>query len=154
MIALSLDQSYARTGVAIAEDGELRYVSSFTMWGDKVNKRKVIRNIVCALSSRYSPDMVVFERIRMFSKGMVSMATIMSLGSLSAAVVDASDVPTYSIDTRSWKSKVLGKASSSKEDAVKHIGKLGWKNLDDDAADAACMALYACRDDALLKEER
>lgn len=155
MRVLAFDQSYARTGVALSENGRLTWVAQVSMKGSNTEKRKTVRRVVKRLIKIYAPDFVTVERIRLFSGGNVSAKVVMSLGALNLSIVDAADpVCVYSIDTRSWKSKVIGSAKATKDDAVSFIRGLGVKVKNHDQADAACMALYACRMDALLKQEK
>ncbi len=153
---IAFDQSYARTGVALAIDGKLKWSSSWSPCkSSNTEKRRNMRRLVKRLTKFYKPDFVTVERIRMFSGGNVSMAVIMSLGALTLTVVDAAwPLETYSIDTRSWKSKILGSAKASKQDGINYISSLGFEVDNDDQGDAGCMALYASRSDALLKLEK
>ena len=139
---LGIDQSYTRFGIAIARGGVLMNAESMAMsFKNKTVKRIAFRAMVEAWTQLYEPDIVVVERVRMFSQSFVSTATIIALGGLVAVAMDAVyPIPVYSVDTRNWKSKVLGTAKASKEDAVVFVKKLGF-DVDHDAADAACMAL-------------
>ena len=53
----------------------------------------------------------VVERIRQFSRGFISIDYIKSMGALIAYIVEASSqfiMPAFSVDTRCWKSTVVG----------------------------------------------
>ena len=143
---LGIDQSYTRFGIAVAADGVLLNAESMAMsFKNKTVKRIAFRAMVEAWTQLYEPDIVVVERVRMFSQSFVSTATIIALGGLVAVAMDAVyPVPVFSVDTRNWKSKVLGTVKASKEDAVVFVKKLGF-DVDHDAADAACMALSPWR---------
>lgn len=152
MKVLGIDQSYTCSGIACAEDGVVtecyahKYVSK-----TKRGKRREIRKIVRA--RRDGLDMVVVERVRLFSGGFISIKSIVGLASLVMTISDAAGkIPVYSADTRAWKSKVLGSAKATKEDAVEFVKTLGYV-VNDDAADAACLALYAFNRQANLKRE-
>lgn len=144
MIVLSVDQSYKRCGFAVVEDGKPLLCTSVNLVKKKSRKEKraIVSHTVVTLVNKFAPDYVMVERVRTFSHGIISTNTIIALGTLVATVVDASMQPVYSCDTRSWKAAVLGHASASKQDAVDFAAMFGY-TVDDDAADALCMALYA-----------
>lgn len=56
--------------------------------------------------------LVITERIRLRSQGFLSEAYIKSTGALIATIIDFfhyfNEVPVYSVDTRSWKSQIVG----------------------------------------------
>ena len=151
---IAIDQSYTRCGIASAEDGILQCVESATLvFPDKVMKRRYLSSVVKAWVASFEPEVIVVERVRLFSQSFISAATIIALGGLIATIMDAAyPVPVHSVDTRNWKSKVLGTAKASKDDAVEYIKGLGFE-VDHDAADAACMALSAWRGASLKLEK-
>lgn len=157
MKVLAIDQSYHRVGFALAEDGELQKCFSYNLSKFKTNtlKRRKLNYIFCLINVKQNPDRVIIERPRLFSNGFIAIQTVIALGSLVVMAVDAFyPTPVYSVDTRSWKAKILGRSNASKEDAVKYIRSLGFESANHDAADAACMALYAFTDTAKLREEK
>ena len=180
-IVIGIDQSYANTGVGIAADGKLLKVTSIPLEGFNSNtaKRKHISNIISLILksnlTKASEMLIICERIRTFSGGFISTNYIKATGALIATIVDAVDMyelPVYSVDTRCWKSAILGKAQAGKgEDkklaAIEHIMKLGFCNIqstskkgkityNDDAADAGCIALSGFNEHviSLLKQEK
>ena len=48
----------------------------------------------------------------------------------------------YSVDTRCWKSRVIGQSKGNKSVSVKYIKNRFGLKLNDDAADAACISLF------------
>ncbi len=155
MRILSFDQSMARTGVAFSIDGSVRFVASLKLSGTNTVKRRKVTKLVKTGIRKLKPDFVTVERIRLFSGGRIQMQSLVALSSLSLVIVDAaSPLEVFSIDTRSWKAKVLGSAKSTKQDAIDFIEGLKLSVENDDEADAACMAIYAARPDALLKLEK
>lgn len=159
MIVLGIDQSYDCTGYAIAEDDKLMFCNSIDLSGFKSNKTKrmMIRGLVRLVVKKYKPELITIERVRMFSRGSINTKVIISLGSIVSAVIDAANLPIYSVDTRSWKARVVGSGNASKEDTIDFVkNNLGIsKEIDDNAADAACIALYPFKDDVddLMKKE-
>lgn len=181
-IVIGIDQSYTATGISIGIDGELSKVSSINYKGlkSKSEKRRHIKYILNRLltkaTHKASKVIIICERIRTFSgggkgkdKGHISPSFLKMTGALIAAIVDVAaefDVNVYSVDTRSWKSKIVGSSKSKKDkngkkdakgDTVKFIQGLGFdlfirekmkgknkgeKIFDDDAADSGCIALY------------
>lgn len=96
---------------------------------------------------------------------------IKQTGALIATIVDVAyehDIPVYSVDTRAWKSAVIGTSKpedgNKKLPAINYVRKLGWEDAilipikkkrkdsfekdgkhfawNDDAADSACIALF------------
>lgn len=148
MTVLSFDPSYKNTGVAVAEDGNLIYCRSFELkkFGidSKFNlvKRVYLRELARALTKRYKPDIVTVEAVRLFSGGFINYETIGALYGLCHAVSEgAFPTETISISTQSFKSKILGDKSAEKDVAVEYVKNLGF-DVDHDAAEAGCMALY------------
>jgi hypothetical protein len=182
-IVIGIDESYTKTGISIGIDGKLIKVSSLNFKGlsKRSEKRKhvshVLNNLLKKAVREASEVIVLCERIRTFSnngqqrKGFgkkqaqgLNPNYLKMTGALVAVIVDTAEdynVPVYSVDTRSWKSKIVGsskaKVSKGKRDAksqtVDFIQAKGFdlfirtdKNgkdiFDDDAADSACIALY------------
>lgn len=182
-IIIGIDQAYTRTGISIVADGELIKVKSISFKGcrNKIEKRKHLRNILDILLSNLSKKAILVaiyvERIRTFSQGQgkkggfgLRPSYLKSTGALIGMIVDKAseyNVQVYSVDTRSWKSKVIGTSKGGKQPAVDLIqskgfdlflreNKKGEKIYDDDAADSACIALYGfidAKQQKLLLEE-
>ena len=149
---IAIDQSYVRVGIGIAHNGELIKVESFPMPKDKKNARQTLARLIKRLEERYQPEYFIVERVRLWSGNHIAIQTIIALSQLVTTIIDATDLKIYSVDTKSWKSRVLGTANATKDDAVGHMRGLGFE-VDHDAADAGCMALYAYVADPLLKQE-
>ena len=181
-IVIAFDQSYTATGVSVAGDGKLLKVTSTQYKGlsTKSEKRNHIRDICTKLINKAtqmaSEVVILVERIRTFNaggkgkdKGTISPTYLKMTGALIAVIVDVAalkDIPVFSVDTRAWKSKIVGSSKAkkdkdgnrdSKSETVQYVEKLGFsmfirakkngKNkgdpiYDDDAADSACIALY------------
>lgn len=87
--------------------------------------------------------MLVMERIRLFRGSAISLDTIVRLAQMVGTIIDHCDAEAFAIDTRSWKSAVLGKANASKDDAVSYINnkyKLKLAKTRHDMCDALCIA--------------
>lgn len=141
---IGIDQSYKRTGVSVAIDGKLVRVSSVDL--AKMSKREArarVRDAVSkactwALSHAESCDLVL-ERTRMFSQKFVSVPYIKSMGALNATIADTAaekGVDSWSVDTRCWKSEVVGTSKGEansfgvdekKWPAVKLVISLGFE---------------------------
>jgi len=168
LISVGIDQSYTRSGISISADGVLKKVTSIPFKGctTKTDKRREIAQVLHKVltSSRQTSTrtVIIVERIRTFSgkDAFLSMNYIKATAALIAVIVDVAagyDVPVFSVDTRAWKSKIVGTSKGSKESnklkTIKHVKRLGFdvssKNkkgnivYDDDAADSACISLYA-----------
>lgn len=181
-ISIGIDQSYTRTGIGISADGKLLKVGSIPFRGcrNKSEKRKELRialhKIIQSNQHKASEMVIICERIRTFShhaesgsekgKGkqtgmFISTDYIKATGALIATIVDVAyeyGIPVFSVDTRAWKSKVLGNSKGSKKEgnkmgAIRFVESLGFNvssynrkgNIvyNDDAADAGCISLYA-----------
>jgi len=166
MLVLGIDQSYKNIGFSIAKDNKLIRCWSYDLSSYKVKtkKRRRVQRLVRKHIDHFSPDLIIVEKVRMFSQGFVNYKAIASMGALVACIVDeAFPNKVYSVDTRSWKSKILGKANTSKEnkkevkgekiEAKIFINNLGFIEVDDDAADSGCIALYGLLADKIIKLE-
>lgn len=177
-IVIGIDQSYNNTGISIAADGKLKKASSINLscCQNNTEKRLMVKNklihILDKMSQRGNQITIICERIRTFSGGFLSTDYIKSTGALIATIVDVAqgyDIRVYSVDTRSWKSAIVGTSKSDKDGnnkgpTIKFVRKLGFEDSllvpikrakkgsfekngqhymwNDDAADSACIALY------------
>ena len=116
-IVIGIDQSYTRTGISIAGDGQLLKVGYIPFEPSECHSEKrkkvkgILTKIIKANKSKASQMVIIVERIRQFSGGTLSMDYIKSTGALIGCIVDTAmefGVPVYSADTRSWKSQVVG----------------------------------------------
>lgn len=180
---IGIDQSYARTGISIAINGRLVKVTSekfegLTNQSQKRNKiRKTVSKCLEACLKKFKPEeiVVIVERIRTYTTGFDLYPNFLkSQGALISCIVDTSysyGVTVRSVDTRCWKSRVLGSSKPifppvegvkdpQKFGSVQKVIDLGFKEslmitrgkggcigLDDDAADSACIALYGSSGD-------
>ena len=158
MIILGIDQSYTKTGTAVLKDDELIKSKSwnFTKLKSKTEKRKEMKRITKGLINKYKCDMIIVERIRTFSRGQsggsfFSIDYIKSTAALIATIVDTAQlygIPVYSVDTRSWKAQIVGKSTHNKNESTKQPtldyveNTLEYTSLDDNEADAICIAKY------------
>ncbi len=155
---IGIDQSYTRTGISIAADNKLLKVSSLAYKDckTKTDKRKalaeLLKIILNKLQGKSEKIIIMCERVRTFSgreKQFISTDYIKATGALIAVIVDTAaeyGIPVYSVATNSWKAQIVGKARAEdgkdkKRETLDFINKLGF-NVNDDAADSACIALY------------
>ena len=160
MRILGIDPSYKRTGFAIIGNEKLLGYNSLDLKEVKTKKAKrvMIKAFIKKVENMYQPDKIVIERTRLFSRGFVSMKTVIALGSLITAVVDATDLDVYSVDSRSFKSRVIGKANCSKDDVIRWATFKFEINPNEDEADAIAIAFYPfvinpLTDSSLLRKE-
>ena len=147
-LVIGIDQSYSDTGVAIMVDGELveAFSIDFTECNSKSAKRRAVASTVESVIEdwydKYTKTNIVVERIRLHSSNnKFDERFIQSSGALIATVVDvasAYDIKVYSVDTRAWKSKVVGTSSPQNNEyginpkkypTIKKIIELGYENL-------------------------
>lgn len=120
-IIIGIDQSYCDTGITVSLDGEFKSSTHCYTENLKTNteKRKQLKltlvnvfNKVLQKQSQLGCEVVVIiERIRLRSQGFLNINYIKSIGALNALIVDTADIysfPVYSVDTRAWKTAVVG----------------------------------------------
>lgn len=120
-IVIGIDQSYQDTGIAIGCEGRIMNVTDcFTkdLQNNSVKRKELnlkLSNIFSKMSlkvkSGHYKVIVIIERIRLQSQGFINIDYIKSIGALNAMIVDLAkeyDFPVYSVDTRAWKSNVIG----------------------------------------------
>lgn len=152
---MGIDASYTRTGVAISNDGNIQTIKSIKFKGIKTKpaKRANVREKLQRYIDKYKPDMIVVERTRQFSTGdkpFIAMAMIKTGISMLTTIIDVAyenGIQVYSVDTRAWKSAVIGtskpKGRDKKLPTLEYVKSLGFDVYDDDdAADAACISLF------------
>lgn len=157
-----------RNGLCLMNSDSERIIkSSFIVYDSKgtpLDHRMRILKEVRSYINDYGVDYIVFERINLFrGQGVSPLANIISLCKLQTTLIDnLSDlVPIADVVVRSWKSRILGSAKATKEDALKYVSqkypeidlkvpKFVVKNPDPfewnhDLADSVCISLYGCR---------
>lgn len=121
-IVIGIDQSYTRTGITVLKNKEV--VEMFSLDYEHCNnnseKRTALENILheIVLDHNITNPLVITERIRLRSQGFLSEAYIKSTGALIATIIDFfhyyNEIPVYSVDTRSWKSQIVGNSKPLK----------------------------------------
>lgn len=181
---IGFDQSYTRTGISVTIDGKLRKITSepFKKLTNKSQKRLRIaedtHKIINSCLKKCNPEeiTIIVERIRTYTAGQdLRPEFLKSQGALIATIVDVAyqyGIKVWSVDTRCWKSRVLGSSKPifepiegvkdpQKFGSVRKIIDLGFReslevrrggknavfSLNDDAADSACIALYGTSGD-------
>ncbi len=173
---IGIDQSYMRTGISICVNGEIKKLYSLDFKADKSktvkrNKlKKVLSKAIQSCLKKFDSKeiTIICERVRTFTASTdMRPEVIKAQSALIAAIVDAAfefDIRVYSVDTRHWKTRVLGTSRPKFEpiEGVKNPQKFGsvrkmidlgfYDNLynegsrgftlNDDMADAGCISLY------------
>jgi Holliday junction resolvasome RuvABC endonuclease subunit len=116
-IVIGIDQSYADTGISIWADKRLKLAKSikFKKCKNNSDKRLELSNTLeKALKANLNKSkelIVIVERIRLRSDGFVNIDYIKGIGALNGVIVDICNkygISVYSIDTRAWKSRIVG----------------------------------------------
>ena len=117
-IVIGIDESYTRTGVTILKDKEPLCMHSinFDNCQTNVDKRRhldmYLRQQINKLKKQNKDDItIIVERIRLRSQGFLSEAYIKATGALLSIIIAIGqdyNIPVYSVDTRSWKSQIVG----------------------------------------------
>lgn len=122
-IVIGIDQSYKNTGISIAADGKLLKVKSLRLeyYKNNTEKREAIEDrlnkIYNNVINRADCVECIIERVRLQSRGFLNIDYIKSIGALNAVIVDCSrayGVSVFSVDTRCWKSQVIGTSKPKK----------------------------------------
>jgi Holliday junction resolvasome RuvABC endonuclease subunit len=139
---LGIDASTARCGFAVIRGNQLLWAKGLSFASSYSHKarRAAIAEKVRSLCAMWHPDAVIVERLRLFHLGKISFDTIVRLVSVWTTILDASPVKIFTIDTRSWKKRVLGSAKADKRAAVAYVRRRYQVNVSHDIADAICMA--------------
>lgn len=121
-VVIGIDQSYKNTGISIAADGEIRKVRSLQLEHYKSNSerrralRKTLNGLLSSVAHKGKEVICIIERIRLQSQGFINIDYIKSIGALNSIIVDVCseyNVSVYSVDTRCWKSQVVGTSKPS-----------------------------------------
>lgn len=116
-LSIGIDQSYKNCGVSISADGQLLKVTHIKLEQCRTNtdRRRLLKayldNMLKAITTKADSIICIIERIRLHSQGFLNIDYIKSMGALNAVIVDIMDeydIPVYSVDTRCWKSQVIG----------------------------------------------
>lgn len=156
MLVVGVDESYKNTGVSMTCGNPFSgYETTFcdSLGGNtcknKNDYRVSVLEYLTRLLQKHNEEMrnesicplVVVERVRQFSKGFISMDYIKSMGALIAYIVEAASqhgLQTYSVDTRCWKSTVVGSSQKlansynvapEKFQTVEYVVKHGMKGF-------------------------
>ena len=155
MIILGVDQSYARSGFAIVKDNKLIYSTSIIFKKNKTkkDKREILKLTIENIEKTFKPNKIVVERTRLYSRGFISIKTIIALGSLITTIIDATNLDVFSVDSRSFKAKVVGHANCSKQDVMDWAQLKFGISANEDEADAIAIAFYSFMNNPLLRKE-
>lgn len=135
-MVIGIDQSYTRTGISVAADDKLLKCSYISFepsecHSDKRNKiTNIVNHIIRMNHSKTKKLIVIVERIRQFSGGNLSMDYIKSTGALIGSIVDVcwkQGISVYSVDTRAWKSAVVG--TSKPKTNKYHVDPNKWPTI-------------------------
>lgn len=144
-VVIGIDQSYNNTGISIAADGKLIKVRSIFLDKHKTNSDKrraladTLNGLLRAVCSKSKEVICIIERIRLRSQGFLNIDYIKSIGALNSIIIDACyeyGIEVYSVDTRCWKSQVIGTSKSlpnkygvpeEKWPTVRWLIKQGWE---------------------------
>lgn len=127
-IYIGIDQSYQNTGISIVADGVLRDVKSVPLDKLKSNseRRRVLRNklssLIAVVADKTENITCIVEKARLHGgpTSFINIDAIKAMGALTATIVDVCaeyNIVVYSVDTRCWKSQVIG---TSKPQANKY----------------------------------
>ena len=118
-IYIGIDQSYQNTGISIVADGVLRDVRSVRLDKLKTNseRRRVLRHrldsLISVVAEKSENITCIVEKARLHGgpTSFVNIDAIKAMGALTATIVDVCaeyGIEVYSVDTRCWKSQVVG----------------------------------------------
>lgn len=152
MIYMGIDiGGSTRNGITIINDKEkILYTVAipFDKHKTKGDHRRFVAQHVLDLVIQYNVDMIVIERVKMHRGSNLSrLSNIVSLSKATATIIDKifDKCKIYDCETVSWKSKILGNKSATKEDAVNFVKRVYGIEVPHDQADSACQAIYLKR---------
>lgn len=124
---IGIDQSYADSGIAVAVDGQIVAVTQCKPTSTLCNtqRRTLLRDTLFRVFNKVQNNSLrmedckvicIIERIRLQSakpneQHFLNLNYIKGIGALNAIIVDTAyqfGIPVYSVDTRSWKTQVVG----------------------------------------------
>lgn len=118
-IVIGIDQSYKRTGITVMQNKEL--VKMFYIDGSSMSHASFRRKLRSELSmtladfktkvSFFPYSCIIMERIRLISNGNLSQNYIQETGALCGSIIEVGEaygIPVFSVDTRAWKSAIVG----------------------------------------------
>lgn len=136
---IGIDESYANTGIALNIRGKV--VMTKSLLSESKNEMRLevqsaIRELNWMAQELYAIPQVkiaiVFERVRLFSNSFISTQYMVSMSYLNGAIIMEGarlNVPCFSVDTKCWKSHVVG-SSKGKENKYgveeKKFPTLNW----------------------------
>lgn len=118
-VVIGIDQSYQNTGISIVADGKLKDIRSIRLDKYKNNSQKrgvlhtKLQHLMSDVTNKSNSVVCIVERARLHGgpTSFVNIDAIKAMGALTATIVDVMDqygVKVYSVDTRCWKSQVIG----------------------------------------------
>lgn len=118
-VYIGIDQSYQNTGISLVTDGVLRDVKSVPLDKLKSNseRRRVLReklsSLISVVTQKSENVTCIVEKARLHGgpTSFINIDAIKAMGALTATIVDVCaeyDIEVYSVDTRCWKSQVIG----------------------------------------------
>lgn len=127
-IVIGIDQSYKDTGITISLNKQVKCVIDCYTEKMKSNtdKRIALGNCLIDVLSLVKSKIneigdceviCIVERIRLQSQGFINIDYIKSMGALNSLIVDLmkeNNIPVYSVDTRAWKSAIVGNSKGKK----------------------------------------
>lgn len=144
-ICIGIDQSYQNTGISLNADGQLKKVRSVQLGKYKNNseKRKALSDelekLLNSIDGKSQNVVCIIERVRLRSQGFLNIDYIKSIGALNALITDKMaehGIDVFSVDTRCWKSTVLGTSKGASNDfgvpeekwpMVQYLLDRGWE---------------------------
>ena len=119
----------SRNGIAIRNsNGELLYWNYivYDTKGTPLEHRKKIVNLIQNLYNTYNFDIILYEQVNLFRKGLISLSSIESLVKVQTSILDnfSDKCKIIEIPVRSWKAMVLkdyNGANADKNDAINWV---------------------------------
>lgn len=116
-IVIGIDQSYPNSGITIIADKVIKRISSINTSDCTTNSSKrakissELNKVLAKLDGKSKEIICIIERIRLRSDGFINIDYIKSIGALNCLIIDCCSkygIKVYSVDTRCWKSQVIG----------------------------------------------
>jgi Holliday junction resolvasome RuvABC endonuclease subunit len=115
-----------------------------------MGKRASVLKYIEALWEKYNFGLIVMESARLYTGGKnVPLVSIEAIISLSTTIEDwaqrTGNAGVVKVATNSWRKVVLGDGRAQKKDAQVYVLHHFRKDLNEDAAEAICQAVYGVK---------
>jgi Holliday junction resolvasome RuvABC endonuclease subunit len=144
-VIVGVDLSTQSCGLAVLHDGVLQASWQLEVRDDRPWHRLYAMAMHLAEHFPPRPTLVVFEALRLFHAGRISLAALRDLGRLQGIVglyAHQRGAQALEVAVQHWRKAVLGDGRATKEDVVRWARALAQRDVATDEAEAIALAYY------------